>query len=297
MGNAIKFTERGEVRVTLVAFQDAAARMQFAVSDTGIGIPADKIGQLFQPFMQVDASAESQLRRRWSRVGHLPSLGDGAGRPIEVTSEPGHGSTFTLTIDAGSLKGVSMLQSPPAALSAGENRCPTNRSRRCIAGCCWWKMIPIPTVIGLMLRKMELEVQVAENGQMACEMAEKSQAEGRPYDLILMDIQMPKMNGYEATSWLRQHGWQGLIIALTAHAMAEDREKCLAAGCDDYIAKPNIIAGQLRAFLAQHLHRAASSANQDLGREEAAAFAGELMTRVETIEHTPRNRNFPAWQK
>ena len=70
-------------------------------------------------------------------------------------------------------------------------------------------------------------MDVAEDGRLACEMAEKSRAEGRPYDLILMDIQMPRMNGYEATRWLRQHGWQGPIVALTAHAMVGDREKCL----------------------------------------------------------------------
>jgi CheY-like chemotaxis protein len=85
---------------------------------------------------------------------------------------------------------------------------------------------------------MNLEVDLAGDGRAVCAMAEKSQAEGRPYDLIFMDIQMPEMNGYEATQWLRQHGWQGPIVALTAHAMLGDREKCLAAGCDDYLSKP-----------------------------------------------------------
>ena len=117
---------------------------------------------------------------------------------------------------------------------------------------------------------MNLEVIVAEDGQMACDMAKKSKAEGRPYDLILMDIQMPKLNGYEATRWLRQHGWQGPIVAVTAHALGDDREKCLAAGCDDYIAKPVILTG-LRGVLAPYLDQTAVSADQIYDGDKAAA--------------------------
>jgi CheY-like chemotaxis protein len=100
-----------------------------------------------------------------------------------------------------------------------------------------------------------LEVEIAEDGRAACKMAEKSQAEGRPYDLIFMDIQMPHMNGYEVTRWLRQQGWKGPIVALTAHALVGDREKCLEAGCDDYIAKPVTAAG-LREILVRYLGQA-----------------------------------------
>ena len=110
----------------------------------------------------------------------------------------------------------------------------------------------LQTIMRLLLQKIDLDVSIASDGKMACEMAEQSKAENRPYDLIFMDIQMPRMNGYEATQWLRQHGWQGFIVALTAHAMAGDREKCLAAGCDDYLAKPVFIAG-LREVLKRHL--------------------------------------------
>jgi len=85
-------------------------------------------------------------------------------------------------------------------------------------------------------------------------MAERSKAEGRPYDVVLMDIRMPEMDGYEATQWLRQHGWEGPIVALTAYALASDREKCLAAGCSDYLSKP-FTTEQLEEVLARYLTR------------------------------------------
>ncbi len=93
-------------------------------------------------------------------------------------------------------------------------------------------------IICSFLAKMDVKTETVENGQMACEMAQKSKAEGSPYDLILMDMQMPQMNGYDATRWLRKHGWEGPIVAVTAHTRTQDREKCVEAGCDDHLPKP-----------------------------------------------------------
>jgi CheY-like chemotaxis protein len=103
-----------------------------------------------------------------------------------------------------------------------------------------------------LLRTMNLEVDIAEDGRRACELAEQSKVKGQPYDLILMDIQMPVMNGHEATRWLRERGWPGPIFALTAHVMAGDREKCLEAGCDGHIAKP-VSATELQDILIRYL--------------------------------------------
>ena len=134
----------------------------------------------------------------------------------------------------------------------------------------------IRRLIGQILRKMSLEVEIAEDGRAACEMAEKSQAEGRPYDLILMDIQMPEMNGYEATRWLRQHGWQGPIVALTAHALVGDREKCLEAGCDDYIAKP-IDGRRFREVIGRFLGPKAPGTKRDGGSTRTDSQSGGLL--------------------
>jgi ammonium transporter, Amt family len=100
-------------------------------------------------------------------------------------------------------------------------------------------------LISSILGKMNIEADMVENGQMACEMAQKSKVKGNPYDLILMDIKMPKMNGYEATRWLRNHGWEGPIVAVTALTTEEDRQECIKAGCDDHVSKP-ITEGALR---------------------------------------------------
>ena len=241
VGNAVKFTERGAVRITVRCTQetDGSASIQFAISDTGIGIPADKIGDLFQPFTQVDGSATRRYGGTGLGLAISRRLAKALGGDVEVTSQLGKGSTFALTIDAGSLKGVRMLQSlkPMVAAEEGpssEGQEPTLQGRVLLAE----DASDVHLVLGHVLRELNLDMEIAEDGLAACEMAEKSKVEGRPFDLILMDIQMPKRNGYEATQQLRQHGWKGPIVALTAHAMAGDREKCLEAGCDEYISKP-----------------------------------------------------------
>jgi CheY-like chemotaxis protein len=171
----------------------------------------------------------------------------------EAASQAGHGSTFTLSIDAGQLTGVRWLQTPRGAVRRiraplSQDEQPALHGRLLLAE----NSSDVQRLVRQILRTTDIELAMAENVRIACEMAEASQAAAAPYDLILMDVQMPEMNGYEATRWLRRHGWRGPIVAMTAHAMVGDREACLAAGCDDYIAKP-IIATRLREVLARHL--------------------------------------------
>jgi PAS domain S-box-containing protein len=202
LGNAVKFTSQGAVSFTIRCLCEATrpARMQFAVSDTGIGIPADKIGDLFQPFTQVDGSESRRYGGTGLGLAISQRLATALGGDIQVASEWGKGSTFTLTVDPGSLEAVPMRREPTAVAAADAGRVPHApglplRGRLLLA-----EDDPgIQQIIGLLLQKMNLEVTIAENGHTACDMAEKSKAEGRPYDLILMDIQMPKRNGYEAT--------------------------------------------------------------------------------------------------
>ena len=258
-GNAVKFTQQGRVRIAVRCTSDGVrpAQLQFAVSDTGIGIAADKISGLFQPFMQADTSASRRYGGAGLGLAISQRLANALGGRIEVVSEVGKGSTFTLTIEAGSQAAIPLVQAPPAGLAAEDDRAegeePSPLQGRVLLA---EDDGDLQRLVRLILRKLNLEIDVADNGQIACDMAEKSIAKGRPYDLILMDIQMPEVNGYEATQRLRDRGWRGPIIALTAHAMAGDREKCLAAGCDDYVAKPVMMVG-LREALARHLGRTA----------------------------------------
>ena len=170
-----------------------------------------------------------------------------------MASEIGHGSTFRFVIDAGLPEAVhDPSPRPPMAqgrdAAAADQPVRKLQSRVLLAE----DSIDNQMVIRFLLKKRKLEVDLAGDGQAACELAERSQADGRPYDLILMDIQMPRLNGLEATRRLRQQGWRGSIVALTAHAMGGDRERCLQAGCDDYLTKP-ISMDEFQAILQRYL--------------------------------------------
>ncbi len=239
LGNAIKFTEKGSVSLA-VHFQrhsPSHGRLQFSVTDTGIGIPPDKLAEIFRPFTQADYS----LTRRFGGAGLglcvAHRLATSLGGRIEAVSALGQGSTFTLTFDAMACRSADQSVQPGSEVSKTLPRAPQTTVVR--ARVLFAEDFPdAQTVVAHLLKTKSLEVNMAENGHAACEMARQSMEAGRPYDLILMDMQMPVMNGFEATRFLRDHGWHGPIVALTAHAMKGDREKCLAAGCDDYVSKP-----------------------------------------------------------
>ncbi len=317
IGNAVKFTEHGTVCLAVRCTREAdhSERMEFAVSDTGIGIPADEVDELFEPFTQVDGSSTRSYGGTGLGLAISKRLAKALGGDVQVVSQLGKGSTFTLTMDAGSLKGARTLQSPQANLTAKEHPSSTEHESPLHGRVLLAEDVrDVYVVLRKILQKMNLEVEIAEDGRLACEMAEKSRAEGRPFDLILMDIQMPSMNGYEATRWLRHRGWHGPIVALTAHALVGDRDKCLEAGCDDYMAKP-ITATGLRRVLARCLGQAAAAAGCPTNAPETAhesaglldsgildpskaaalvdAFRGELPPRAERIDKALQDRNRP----
>ncbi|MHB1033387.1 MAG: ATP-binding protein [Pirellulales bacterium] len=244
LGNAVKFTESGSVRLVTRFVYGFVPRLEFDVVDTGIGMTPEQMEHIFESFAQADASTTRRfggtglglaLSRRLARL-----LG---GDVVLVESHPGVGTRFRVTIPTGPREGPRVFQDSQAT-SVQAALVPEIKA-----------VVPLATssdrrillaedgpdnqrLITLLLQKAGSQVVHVENGQLAVEAAMGALETGAPFDVILMDMQMPVLDGYEATRRLRDLGYAGRIVALTAHAMADDRAKCLAAGCDDYLTKP-----------------------------------------------------------
>ncbi len=244
VGNAIRFTETGSVRIVarLLRFAARSALLQVDVIDTGIGLTAQQAMRLFRPFSQADSSTTRKFGGTGLGLTISKRLAEILGGDITFESDPGKGSTFSVTVETGDLDGVRMLARPAKAMAlavpepTAGNTAPAVR----IAGRVMLAEDGIDNqrLVRFILKKAGAEVSVADNGQIALDEALAARDRGDPFDLILMDMQMPVMDGYEATRTLRAVGYTGVIIALTAHAMAGDEAKCREAGCDAYLTKP-----------------------------------------------------------
>jgi PAS domain S-box-containing protein len=244
VGNAVKFTSEGHVEIVVRCITDVhagRAEMAFDVKDTGIGIAPEQIGRLFQPFAQADPSTTRQYGGTGLGLAISKRLAEALGGDIQVVSRPGEGSTFTFTMEAELPASVRMLNdlSEVAARATHQAQAASPAAVRLRGRILLAEDGPDnQKLISMILGNSGAEVDVASNGRVTVEKALEALSAGMPYDVILMDMQMPEMDGYDATRQLRQAGYDKPIVALTAHAMSGDREKCLAAGCDDYATKP-----------------------------------------------------------
>ena len=175
---------------------------------------------------------------------------------ITVGSEIGRGSTFRLQLPTGSLEGVSLVDAAAATASgpgqaAQDTSPPTDLSHLHCRVLLAEDSLDNQRLVSLILRKAGVDVELAENGQIACEKALAAVQAGNPFDLILMDMEMPVLDGYSATRRLRENGYTYPIVALTAHAMESERQDCLLDGCDDHAAKP-IHREALLATISRH---------------------------------------------
>ncbi len=250
IANAVKFTREGAVRVSVAIKPSVRAQkpmLEIKIADSGIGIPAEQMASLFQPFVQGDSTISRQYGGSGLGLAISRHFATALGGDIAASSEAGKGSTFTVTVETGSLIEVEMQDRPAEAMDAQEN---FSGPRVKISGHVLVAEdgTDNQALIAEKLRETGLKIEIAPNGQVACEKAMFANMSGNPFDLILMDVQMPVMDGYTATLQLRGNGYPGPIIALTANAMERDRSKCLQAGCNDFVTKPIDMKKLLKAI-------------------------------------------------
>ncbi|MEQ1568875.1 MAG: ATP-binding protein, partial [Myxococcota bacterium] len=236
VGNAIKFTSKGGVRLTVRCERPTteAPTLEIAVSDDGIGMTASQLSKLFQPFTQADTSTTRKYGGTGLGLVISKRLVEMMSGTVRVESLPGRGSTFLVSIPTGSLDGVGMVHDLQEAGSA--TPMPAQRSSVELGGVRVLLAEDGPdnqVLLTTLLRRAGATVTVADNGRIAVDKATTG-----TFDVILMDMQMPEMDGYQAAATLRRKGYTKPVVALTAHAMSTDRDRCLAAGCDDFLTKP-----------------------------------------------------------
>jgi CheY-like chemotaxis protein/anti-sigma regulatory factor (Ser/Thr protein kinase) len=245
VNNAVKFTEQGHIYVNIsLEDKDGKPYIRFEVEDTGIGIATEFQQKIFEPFVQEDGSAARKYSGTGLGLAITRKFAWLLGGEITLTSEKGKGSVFSLIIPAGIDPAAQPLLNRQKIIDdAGKVK--ENRFSGCILVAEDVKTNQM--LMKFLLEKMGLKVTIAENGAEAVD-----KALGQKFDLIFMDIQMPKVNGYEAARTLRSKGIKIPIVALTAGTMEGDEEKCIEAGCDAYLSKP-VILSKLIEILSKYL--------------------------------------------
>ena len=259
VGNAIKFTEHGGVTVAaafLPDWRNGGPAVQIDVIDTGVGIDAASLEHLFDPFYQADASASRKRGGTGLGLAITRRIVEMMGGTITVQTAPNEGSAFSITLPTGSLEGVAILSKPDESVAQDAAEAPLADAQRLddVRILLAEDGPDNQRLISALLERAGASVTVVANGRLA---VERVMAE--PFDLVLMDMQMPEMDGYQAARLLRQSAYAGPILALTAHAMSGDREECLSAGCTDYLTKP-IDRNRLISAVAVHVGRAGDAA-------------------------------------
>ncbi len=215
--------------------------MRLTVRDTGIGMTEAQLARLFVPFTQADVSTSRQFGGTGLGLTISKRFAELMGGDILVNSTEGHGSEFSIVLPA---------HAPQMVIESGDSPATSTRST-IVASAPTLSHQGRPTrilvaedgpdnqkLLQFMLKKAGASVQIVENGQLAVEAVTAAATMQQPYDLVLMDMSMPVLDGYGATRQIRERGYDLPVVALTAHAMSGDREKCLAAGCTDYATKP-----------------------------------------------------------
>ncbi|MBN2064421.1 MAG: response regulator [Sedimentisphaerales bacterium] len=278
-GNAVKFTHDGKITVKVIV--DSVAKthtyLRFEVKDTGIGIPEEKQSLLFESFTQADSSTTRKYGGTGLGLAISKQIVELMGGKIGLNSSPGKGSSFWFTVPfiVRSGKNGEVSQLPETASGASEQR-PRNYSVLLVED--------NPTnqqVAKVILAKLGCKVSIANNGKEAVKILETTD-----FDLVFMDIQMPEMDGYETVKYIRNPNYNILnheipVVALTANAFRSDRDNCMAAGMNDYVAKPvdaNSLKQMLEKWCDGRLEKSETKNEFVSDQVNTADVSGEVLT-------------------
>ena len=248
VGNALKFTKTGGVKLG-ISFDPEQELMSFAVTDTGIGIRPEELANLFQPFSQGDSTSTRKFGGTGLGLVISQELARRLGGEITMESVYGVGTRVTLTIATGNVPPENLLSELQRTEVPDLREVATPLPSENLSG----KVLLVEDgpdnqqYISFLLKKLGLDFVLAENGEAALKSCSKES-----FDLVLMDMQMPVMDGYTATRKLRQGGFETPIVALTANTMKQDVQRILDAGCNDVMGKP-FDRGSFVSMLAKHL--------------------------------------------
>jgi CheY-like chemotaxis protein len=249
LSNAVKFTEKGDVSISVSSrkLECNSYEIHFAVKDTGIGIPEDKADRLFQPFSQIDASTARRYGGTGLGLAISKKLVEMMNGRIWVNSEMGKGAIFYFTINVQSIINAPVDSSNCISFAKADLHRDLDPSMRILLA---EDNLVNQKVTLRMLNRLGFKADVTANGLEVLHALEH-----QPYDVVLMDVQMPEMDGLETTKAIRQRWSAGpKIIAMTASALKGDREMCLDAGMDNYISKP-VRIGELAKALREYSHQ------------------------------------------
>jgi signal transduction histidine kinase/CheY-like chemotaxis protein/HPt (histidine-containing phosphotransfer) domain-containing protein len=280
INNAIDFTDSGHVHVNIqLETINDQPHIRFDIEDTGIGISDEDQKKIFEQFSQVNTLPRRRRRGAGLGLTITKKLVNLLGGDVTVTSKVGTGSTFSLTIPAG----VDVQAQP--SFSSTDQLSKLRRERHAPEQKQFSGRVLVAedtptnqTLIRLLLEKLGLDVTITQDGKETVEAALS-----QDFDMVLMDIQMPVMSGFDATKKLRKEGYTKPIVAVTAHAMKGDKEKCLAAGCNDYLPKP-INRKELAEIVERHLPQKTESLSEKV--DSVTAEVKELAQMCEAAGDT-----------
>ena len=291
-GNAIKFTSDGHVKISTRFIEDPIGedQLEVRISDTGIGMTPEQSAKIFDPFVQADTSVTRKFGGTGLGLSISKRIVEALGGEISVSSELGKGTELTFMIDIGDCKSTKRIS---AAQNAKENEVSRSKGKsQELTDLNGGTILLVDDgtanrkLINLILTKAGCTVTEAVNGQDGSDLALEYE-----FDLILMDMQMPVMDGYQATRRLRKNGYSNPIMALTANAMTSDRALCEDAGCDDFLAKP-VDIDQLLVAVSKYitpkprLEESNSEADQAINSMESIADLNDAFIR-KTLESSP----------